>query len=148
MTILKSVPTLAVGDVTLPIQATPGSSGFDLRANLTAPIMLKPLERALVSSGLSIQLPIGYEAQVRPRSGLALKHGITVLNAPGTIDADYTGDIGVLLVNLSNTAFTVEPGARIAQLVFAKIEVPTLVLVDTLSQTSRGSGGFGSSGIN
>lgn len=132
----------------LPHYETEASAGMDLRANLVQPITLKPLERAIVKTGLFIELPIGYEAQVRPRSGLAAKKGITVLNAPGTIDADYRGEIGVILVNLSNNDFNVENGERIAQLVIAKHERAEWFEVKELSETSRGEGGFGSTGIN
>lgn len=131
---------------TLPHYETIASAGMDLRANLSEPRVLKPLERTIVGTGLFIELPIGYEAQVRPRSGLAAKKGITVLNAPGTVDADYRGEIGVILVNLSNEDFTVENGERIAQLVIAKHERAEWELVETLSETSRGEGGFGSTG--
>ncbi len=131
----------------LPNYETIASAGMDLRANLTEPIELKPLERAIVKTGLFIELPIGYEAQVRPRSGLAAKKGITVLNSPGTVDADYRGEIGVILVNLSNENFIVQNGERIAQLVIAKHERAEWVSVDMLSETSRGEGGFGSTGV-
>ena len=131
----------------LPNYETIASAGMDLRANLTESITLAPLERAIVKTGLSIELPIGYEAQVRPRSGLAAKKGITVLNSPGTVDADYRGEIGVILVNLSNEAFTVENGERIAQLIIAKHERAEWISVETLSETSRGEGGFGSTGV-
>jgi len=130
----------------LPHYETASSAGMDLRANLDLPVTLKPLERAIISTGLFIELPKGYEAQVRPRSGLAAKKGITVLNAPGTIDADYRGEIGVILVNLSNEEFTVEDGERIAQLVIAKHERAEWVPVAALPETSRGEGGFGSTG--
>ncbi len=130
----------------LPNYGTIASAGVDLRANLTESITVKPLERTLVKTGLFIELPIGYEAQVRPRSGLAYKHGITVLNTPGTIDADYRGEIGVILVNLSNQNFTIENGERIAQMVIAKHEQAEWHLVDELSTTDRGAGGFGSTG--
>lgn len=120
---------------------------MDLRANIPEPISLKPLERTIIKTGLFIALPVGYEAQVRPRSGLAAKKGITVLNAPGTIDADYRGEIGVILVNLSNEDFIVEDGERVAQLVIAKHERTEWVEVKELSETSRGSGGFGSTGV-
>lgn len=130
----------------LPNYATPSSAGMDLRAELNQPITLQPLERSIVKTGLFIELPVGYEAQVRPRSGLAAKHGITVLNAPGTIDADYRGEIGVILVNLSNETFTVENGMRIAQLVIAAHEHISWDVVPELSDSSRGSGGFGSTG--
>lgn len=131
----------------LPKYETSLSAGVDLRANLEAPVVLKPLERALVKTGLFIALPEGYEAQVRPRSGLAFKNGITVLNAPGTIDADYRGEIGVILVNLSNTEFTVNDGERIAQLVVARYEQAVFEEVAELNETSRGAGGFGSTGV-
>ncbi|MBO4596299.1 MAG: dUTP diphosphatase [Bacteroidaceae bacterium] len=130
----------------LPAYATGLSAGMDLRANITEPIVLKPLQRCLVPTGLSIALPEGYEAQVRPRSGLALKKGITVLNSPGTIDADYRGEIGVVLVNLSDTEFVIEDGERIAQMVVARYEQVEWEAVETLSETERGEGGFGHSG--
>lgn len=132
---------------TLPSYETPASAGMDLRAHLTEPIVLKPLERAIVKTGLYIELPVGYEAQVRPRSGLAAKKGITVLNTPGTIDADYRGEIGVILVNLSSDEFVVENGERIAQLVIAKHERAEWFEVEELTETSRGAGGFGSTGV-
>ncbi|KGO89105.1 dUTP diphosphatase [Flavobacterium suncheonense] len=131
----------------LPSYETHASAGMDLRANLAEPITLKPLERALVKTGLFIELPIGYEAQVRPRSGLAFKKGITVLNSPGTVDADYRGEIGVILVNLSSEPFVVENGERIAQLVIAKHERTEWQETVELSETSRGAGGFGSTGV-
>lgn len=131
----------------LPEYATSQSAGMDLRANIEEPIILAPLERKLIPTGLHIALPVGYEAQVRPRSGLALKHGITVLNTPGTIDADYRGDIGVILINLSNEPFEVKPGERIAQLVICSHEKTEWELVDTLDSTDRNDGGFGHSGI-
>lgn len=130
----------------LPNYETIASAGMDLRAFIKEAITLQPLERAIVKTGLFIELPLGTEAQVRPRSGLAAKKGITVLNAPGTIDADYRGEIGVILVNLSNEAFTIENGERIAQLVIAKHERAEWTQVETLSETSRGEGGFGSTG--
>ena len=130
----------------LPSYETEASAGMDLRAVLDAPIILKPLERAIVKTGLFIELPIGYEAQVRPRSGLAAKKGITVLNAPGTVDADYRGEIGVILINLSNEPFNIESGERIAQLVIAKHERAEWLVADVLTETVRGSGGFGSTG--
>ena len=130
----------------LPSYETIASAGMDLRANIQTPIILKPLERVIVKTGLFIELPIGTEAQVRPRSGLAAKKGITVLNAPGTIDADYRGEIGVILANLSNEDFTIENGERIAQLVIAKHERAKWIAVEELSETSRGEGGFGSTG--
>lgn len=130
----------------LPHYETIASAGMDLRASLNAPIILKPLERTIVKTGLYIELPIGTEAQVRPRSGLAIKKGITVLNAPGTIDADYRGEIAVILINLSNEDFNIEDGERIAQLVIAKHERVEWEEVQELSETSRGEGGFGSTG--
>lgn len=130
----------------LPAYATPLSAGMDLRANLDQPIVLKPLQRCLVPTGLYIALPAGYEAQVRPRSGLAIKKGIGVLNAPGTIDADYRGEICVILVNLSPDDFVIEDGERIAQLVVARHEQVTWNEVDTLDNTERGAGGFGHTG--
>ena len=130
----------------LPHYETIASAGMDLRANITEPIILKPLERTIVRTGLFIELPIGVEAQVRPRSGLAAKKGITVLNAPGTVDADYRGEIGVILVNLSNEDFSIENGERIAQLVIAKHERAEWQEVNELSTTERGEGGFGSTG--
>jgi dUTP pyrophosphatase len=130
----------------LPSYETIASAGMDLRANINEPIILKPLERAIVKTGLFIELPVGIEAQVRPRSGLAAKKGITVLNAPGTIDADYRGEIGVILVNLSNEDFTIENGERVAQLVIAKHDRADWEEVELLSETSRGEGGFGSTG--
>ena len=131
----------------LPNYETIASAGMDLRANLESPIILKPLQRAIVKTGLFIELPIGYEAQVRPRSGLAAKKGITVLNSPGTVDADYRGEIGVILVNLSTEEFVIENGERIAQLIIAKHERAEWIEVTELSETSRGEGGFGSTGI-
>ncbi|MFD2551566.1 dUTP diphosphatase [Bizionia sediminis] len=131
----------------LPHYETNASAGMDLRANISEPRILKPLERSIVGTGLFMELPVGYEAQVRPRSGLAAKHGITVLNAPGTIDADYRGEIGVILVNLSNEPFTIQNGERIAQLVIAKHERAVWELVEALSETDRGEGGFGSTGV-
>jgi len=131
----------------LPNYETIASAGMDLRANLSEPIVLEPLQRALIPTGLFMELPIGYEAQVRPRSGLALKKGITCLNSPGTIDADYRGEIGVILANLSNETFVVENGERIAQMVIAKHERAEWIEVEVLSETERGTGGFGSTGV-
>ncbi len=131
----------------LPGYATLGAAGLDVRANLSEPITLKPLERRLIPTGLKVAIPVGYEIQVRPRSGLAFKHGVTVLNTPGTIDADYRGEIGVLLVNLSSEPFVVEHGERIAQLVVAKHEQISWEEVDELNETTRGAGGFGSTGV-
>ncbi|GGA68159.1 deoxyuridine 5'-triphosphate nucleotidohydrolase [Flavobacterium palustre] len=131
----------------LPSYETIASAGMDLRANLTESIVLQPLDRTIVKTGLFIELPIGYEAQVRPRSGLAAKHGITVLNSPGTVDADYRGEIGVILVNLSNQAFEIQNGERVAQLIIAKYERAEWIEVEELTETSRGAGGFGSTGV-
>lgn len=130
----------------LPQYETSGAAGLDLKANIEESIFLKPLERAIVKTGLFIALPQGYEAQVRPRSGLAAKKGITVLNSPGTVDADYRGEIGVVLVNLSNEVFEVTDGERIAQLVIAKHEQAEWISVEKLDSTQRGTGGFGSTG--
>jgi dUTP pyrophosphatase len=130
----------------LPKYETSHSAGVDLRANIDAPIVLKPLERTLVKTGLFIALPEGYEAQIRPRSGLAFKNGLTVLNSPGTIDADYRGELGVILVNLSNQEFIVQDGERIAQMVVAKCEQAEFVETEVLNETVRGAGGFGSTG--
>ena len=131
----------------LPEYATLLSAGMDLRANLDEPVVLRPMERRLIPTGLFIALPAGFEAQVRPRSGLAIKKGVTVLNSPGTIDADYRGDVKVILVNLSNEPFVVEPGERIAQLVLAKHEVIEWEEVEELADSARGEGGFGSTGV-
>ena len=134
------------GNQPLPIYETVSSAGMDLRANIDSPILLKSLDRKLIPTGLHIALPEGYEAQVRPRSGLALKKGITVLNTPGTIDPDYRGDVGVILVNLSNEDFVIQPGERIAQMIINKFEQAELIEVETLDETERGEGGFGSTG--
>ena len=131
----------------VPAYATEQSAGMDLRANLESPVTLNPGERKLIPTGLHIQLPAGYEAQVRPRSGLALKKGITVLNSPGTIDADYRGDVGVILYNASDSPFVVENGERIAQMVVARYEQVEFDLVETLDESSRGEGGFGHTGV-
>lgn len=131
----------------LPRYQSEQAAGMDLRCNLGEPVTLQPLERKLFPTGLYIELPAGYEAQIRPRSGLALKKGITVLNTPGTIDADYRGEIGVILINLSQEAVTIEDGERICQMVIARHEQPELIEVETLSDTQRGAGGFGHSGI-
>lgn len=130
----------------LPHYETIASAGMDLRAHLENDIVLPPMERVIIPTGLFMELPVGYEAQVRPRSGLAAKHGLTVLNSPGTVDADYRGEIGVILVNLSNTAFTIKNGERIAQMVIAKHDRAEWEEVQSLSDTSRGTGGFGSTG--
>ena len=131
----------------LPAYATELSAGMDLRANIDESITLNPMERRIIPTGLYMALPPGYEAQVRPRSGLALKHGITVLNSPGTIDADYRGEIGVLLVNLSNEPFVITEGERIAQMVIARLEQGQFEVVDELDQTERGEGGYGHTGV-
>ena len=131
----------------IPSYETEQSAGMDLRANIDASITLKPLERTIIKTGLFIALPPGFEAQVRPRSGLAVKKGITVLNSPGTVDADYRGEIGVILVNLSNEDFVIQDGERVAQLVIAKHERVTWQEVDVLSETERSAGGFGSTGV-
>ena len=131
----------------LPEYSTSQSAGMDLRAFITEPVILGVIDRALIPTGLYIEMPEGYEAQVRPRSGLAIKHGVTVINSPGTVDADYRGEICVELVNLSNTPFTVEPGERIAQLVFSKYEKADFIEVEELSETERGTGGIGHTGL-
>lgn len=135
------------GHQPMPTYVTSQSAGMDLRANLEEPVVLHPMERRLIPTGLHIALPEGYEAQVRPRSGLALKHGLTVLNAPGTIDADYRGEIGVVLINLSQEDFTINDGERIAQLVVARYEQVEFSLVETLDETERGEGGYGHTGV-
>ncbi|MBQ6062797.1 MAG: dUTP diphosphatase [Prevotella sp.] len=135
------------GHQLLPEYATPLSAGMDLRANLNEPVVLHPMERRLIPTGLHIALPEGYEAQIRPRSGLALKHGITVLNTPGTVDADYRGEVGVLLVNLSQVDFVVNDGERIAQMVIARHEQGQFLLVEELDETERGVGGYGHTGV-
>lgn len=132
----------------LPQYATSQSAGMDLRANLSEPIVLHPMERRLIPTGLYIALPEGYEAQVRPRSGLALKHGLTVLNAPGTIDADYRGEVGVVLINLSQEDFVINDGERIAQMVIARHEQAEFELVEELDETERGAGGYGHTGVS
>lgn len=135
------------GNQPLPEYATPQSAGVDLRANIDEPVELKPLNRALIPTGLHIALPEGYEAQIRPRSGLAIKKGITCLNTPGTIDADYRGDIGVILINLSAETFIINPGERIAQMIINKFEQAEFELVEELNETERGEGGFGHTGV-
>ena len=132
----------------LPRYESEQAAGMDIRCNISEAITLQPMERKLFPTGLFIELPVGYEAQIRPRSGLALKRGITVLNTPGTIDADYRGEVGVILINLSGEAQTIEPGERICQMVIAKHETPAVVEVSELSETERGAGGFGHSGRN
>lgn len=141
------VKVINSSDNALPVYETSASAGVDVRANLDEPFSLQPMERALIKTGLFLEIPSGYEAQVRPRSGLALKNGVTVLNAPGTIDADYRGEVGVILINLSKKPFVIENGERIAQIVFAKFEQATFELVDKLTETKRGEGGFGSTGV-
>ena len=131
----------------LPSYATSQSAGVDLRANIEEPIVIKPLERVLVPTGIYMALPQGYEAQIRPRSGLAAKHGVTVLNTPGTIDADYRGEIKVILVNLSNEPFTIEDGERVCQMVIARHEQGEFVSVEVLDETQRGEGGYGHTGV-
>ena len=132
----------------LPRYESAQAAGMDIRCHIAAPVTLQPLERKLLPTGLYIELPVGYEAQIRPRSGLALKRGLTVLNTPGTIDADYRGEIGVILINLSNEPQTIESGERICQMVIAKHEQPQLIEVEILGETERGAGGFGHSGTN
>lgn len=145
--VMIQIKVIKKGHQQLPAYATSQSAGMDLRANLEAPIVLKPMERKLVSTGLFIALPEGFEAQVRPRSGLALKHGITVLNTPGTIDADYRGEVMVLLVNFSQEEFVIRDGERIAQMVIARHEQGHFVEVEVLDETERGTGGYGHTGV-
>jgi dUTP pyrophosphatase len=144
---MTKIKVINKGRHPLPQYATPQSAGMDLRANIDAPVTLRPMERRLIPTGLFIALPAGYEAQVRPRSGLALKHGITVLNTPGTIDADYRGEVMVLLVNLSDKDFVVEDGERVAQMVVARHEQGQWVEVEELDATERGAGGYGHTGV-
>lgn len=144
---IMEVKIINRGHQPLPTYATEQSAGMDLRANLDEPITLKPLQRTIVKTGLFMALPAGYEAQVRPRSGLALKHGITVLNSPGTIDADYRGELGVLLINLGDKDFVINDGERIAQMVIAKHETVSFSLVEELDETERGAGGYGHTGV-
>lgn len=144
---MLTIKVINKSDNPLPTYATPASAGVDIHANNEEPVILKPLERALIPTGLYIELPIGYEAQVRPRSGLAIKHGITLLNTPGTIDADYRGEIKVIMVNISFEPFTIKKGERIAQMVINKHEQMIWEEVEVLSDTERGSGGFGHTGI-
>ena len=131
----------------LPKYESAQAAGMDIRCNIAEPITLQPLERKLIPTGLFMQLPVGYEAQIRPRSGLALKRGLTVLNTPGTIDSDYRGEVGVILINLSNEPQTIEPAERICQMVIAKHEQPEIIQVESLDETERGAGGFGHSGV-
>lgn len=144
---MTEIKIINKGRQPLPAYATEQSAGMDLRANIDGPVTLHPMERKLIGTGLHIALPRGYEAQIRPRSGLALKHGITVLNSPGTVDADYRGEIMVLLVNLSTEDFVVNDGERIAQMVIARHETATLTLTDRLDETERGEGGYGHTGV-
>lgn len=144
---MKTIKIVNKSHHPLPKYSTASSAGMDLRANIEDQLILKPFQRALIPTGLFIALPEGYEAQVRPRSGLALKHGVTVLNTPGTIDADYRGEIGVILINLGQEEFIINDGERVAQMVVAKYEQAELVAVETLNETERGDGGFGHSGV-
>lgn len=143
---MKKLRIVNTSNNELPIYATKGSAGMDLRANLQEDVVIAPGERKLISTGLKISLPEGYEAQIRPRSGLALKKGVTVLNSPGTVDSDYIGDIGVILINHGEESFTVSNGERIAQMVIAKHEIVEFEQVESLDETERGAGGFGSTG--
>ena len=144
---MTEIKVVNKGHQPLPAYATAQSAGMDLRANLAESVVLRPMERRLIPTGLYIALPEGYEAQVRPRSGLALKKGITVLNSPGTVDADYRGEIGVLLINLSDEDFTVNDGERIAQMVIAQHEQARFTIVEELDETERGAGGYGHTGV-
>lgn len=144
---MVKVNVINKGHHPLPAYATPQSAGMDLRANISQPVTLRPMERRLIPTGLYIALPLGYEAQIRPRSGLALKHGVTVLNSPGTIDADYRGELRVLLVNLSAEDFVVNDGERIAQMVVARHETVDFADVSELDETERGAGGYGHTGV-
>ena len=146
--IFMQIKIINHSDHPLPSYETIASAGMDMRANISEPIVLKTLERAMVSTGLFIEVPVGYEAQVRPRSGLAAKNGVTCLNSPGTIDADYRGELRVILVNLSKDDFTINNGDRIAQMVIAKHERAQWILTEQLSETERGTSGFGSTGVN
>lgn len=144
---MLKIKVVNTGHQQLPAYATPQSAGMDLRANIDESIVLKPFERRLISTGLHIALPVGFEAQIRPRSGLALKHGITVLNSPGTVDADYRGEVMVLLINLSQEEFIINDGERVAQMVIARHEQGLMELVDELDETERGTGGYGHTGV-
>lgn len=144
---MTSVKVINKGHQPLPAYATEMSAGMDLRANLEEPVTLQPMERKLIPTGLYIALPVGHEAQIRPRSGLALKHGVTVLNTPGTVDADYRGEVKVLLVNLSDVPFVVNDGERIAQMIVTKYEQVEFVEVEQLDETERGAGGYGHTGV-
>jgi len=142
------VKIINLSGMELPAYGTPMAAGMDVRAALAEPLALKPLQRTLVPTGLRIQLPEGYECQIRPRSGLALKHGVTVANAPGTIDADYRGEIGIILINLSDETFVINPGERIAQMVVAPYSRVQCILAESLDDSQRGDGGFGHTGLN
>jgi len=144
---MLKIKVVNTGHQQLPAYATSQSAGMDLRANIDESVVLKPFERRLISTGLHIALPVGFEAQIRPRSGLALKHGITVLNSPGTVDADYRGEVMVLLINLSQEEFIINDGERIAQMVIARHEQGLMELVDELDETERGTGGYGHTGV-
>ena len=144
---MLKIKVVNTGHQQLPAYATPQSAGMDLRANIDESIVLKPFERRLISTGLHIALPVGFEAQIRPRSGLALKHGITVLNSPGTVDADYRCEVMVLLINLSQEEFVINDGERVAQMVIARHEQGLMELVDELDETERGTGGYGHTGV-
>lgn len=142
-----TVKVVNKGHQPLPAYATSQSAGMDLRANIDEPITLRPMERRLIPTGLHIALPVGYEAQIRPRSGLALKHGLTVLNTPGTVDADYRGEVGVLLINLGDKEFVINDGERIAQMIIARHETADFIAVEVLDETERGEGGYGHTGV-
>jgi len=145
--LVMQIPVINRSRHPLPAYQTDHAAGLDVRANLDAPVTLKPLQRALIPTGLFVEIPVGYEMQVRPRSGLAYKHGISIVNSPGTIDADYRGELKVLLINLSDTEFVVQDGERVAQLVVARHETIVWELAETLSETGRGAGGYGSTGV-
>ena len=142
-----TVKVVNKGHQPLPAYATSQSAGMDLRANIDEPITLRPMERRLIPTGLHIELPAGYEAQIRPRSGLALKHGLTVLNTPGTVDADYRGEVGVLLINLGDKEFVIKDGERIAQMIIARHETVDFIAVEVLDESERGEGGYGHTGV-
>ena len=144
---MLKIKVVNTGHQQLPAYATSQSAGMDLRANIDESVVLKPFERRLIPTGLHIALPVGFEAQIRPRSGLALKHGITVLNSPGTVDADYRGEVMVLLINLSQEDFVINDGERIAQMIISKYEQGTFTIVDELEDTERGTGGYGHTGV-
>lgn len=144
---MEKVKILNKSNFNIPEYATEHSSGVDLRANIKEPVILKTLERVLIPTGIFLEIPEGIEAQIRPRSGLAIKKGLTVLNTPGTIDSDYRGEIGIIIINLSNDEVIIEPGERVCQMVFSRYEKVVFESVDTINQTDRGSGGFGSTGI-